>query len=127
MPLGHAGDLEVTDLAGGQVLADFHGHVAFDNLAVVQVHLHLQIGGTDGRHDLMGMVLPVEKKPGHIARVDGLDQHVAPAAGGQLGSPAQIGHVQGLQFFTRLTFGHQAGHQVNARAVECVGIVQCHL
>ena len=75
----------------------------------------------------MGVVLPVQKKPGHVARVDRLDQHVAPTAGGQLGSPTQIGHVKRLQLFTRLTIGHQAGHEVNARAVECVGIVQRHL
>src|SRR5436190_24031557 len=39
MPLGHAGDLQVADAAGGQVAAQPHRDVAFDDLAVVEVHL----------------------------------------------------------------------------------------
>jgi hypothetical protein len=87
--LGHAGDLEVADVAGGQVLAHLHGQVAFDDLAVVQVHLHLDVGRADLGDQRMGLVLAVQEEAGHVAGVDGLDQHVAMPYRRRLSSAAQ--------------------------------------
>ena len=42
VPPGHAGDLDVSDVR--QVAADLLGEVAFDDLRVVEVHLHLEVG-----------------------------------------------------------------------------------
>ena len=40
-------DLDVPDAARGQVFAYLHGHVTFDDLAVVEVKLHLDVGQAD--------------------------------------------------------------------------------
>ena len=57
--IGYTGDLKVPNRAERQVLADFRGHVAFDDLAVVQVHLHLEVGSAYVGNDFVGVVLAV--------------------------------------------------------------------
>ena len=51
MPFGHAGYLQVAYVAGGKVAAQVGGEVAFDDLAVVEVHLHFEVDRADvGEH-----------------------------------------------------------------------------
>ena len=67
VPLGHAGDLQVADAAGGQVRAQLHRQVALDDLAVVEVHLHLEVGRADlGQHGVR-LVLAVEEVARDVA------------------------------------------------------------
>ena len=113
MPLRHAGDLEVADAAGGQVLADLHRHVAFDDLAVVQVHLHLHVGLADLGHQFVRMVLPVEEEAGDVARVDRLQQQVHALPRGLARGPAQVGDVGGPQL------ARAPGPRAPARAITC--------
>ena len=47
---GHSCNLEVADAAGGQVLADLHGDVAFYDLAAAQAELHSQVERADNLH-----------------------------------------------------------------------------
>ena len=54
---GYACNPDVADAAGGPILADFHGDVAFNDLALVQVELHLQVGRDDGLHGAVRFVL----------------------------------------------------------------------
>src|SRR5262249_6126686 len=43
VPLGHACNLNVTNTAGGHIVAHFDGEVAFHDLTVIQVHLDLEV------------------------------------------------------------------------------------
>ena len=43
--IGHACDLQVADLAGGQPVPQARGDVALNDLAMVEVHLHAQVRG----------------------------------------------------------------------------------
>ena len=85
MPLGYTGNLKMPNTARRQVLADLGGQVAFHDLAVVEIHLYFQVVSSYLLQDVMGLFLQVQKKTRHVAVVDGLYQHVAPALGG-LGS-----------------------------------------
>ena len=76
MAHGHASDLEVPDPSRRQVLANLHRHVAFHDLAVVQIHLHLDIVHPNALHDLMRLRLVVQKESGDITGVDRLNQHI---------------------------------------------------
>ena len=78
----HAGNLKMPDMTGRQVLSNFHGKVTLDNLCVVQVHLHLQIHGTHFSHDVVGLILSVQKETWDVPCVDRLNQHVTPACSG---------------------------------------------
>ena len=112
------------DPAAGQVVPQLHRHVAFDDLAVVQVHLHLQIRRADGLHDAVRLVLPVQQVAGDVAAVDRLDQHLAADGGSLPGGPGQVGLVGGLQAGPVHTRRRQAGHHMQARAAQRVGIGQ---
>ena len=59
MPFRHAGYLDVAYLAGGQVAAQVHREVAFDDLAVVQVHLHFEVEGAYFGQHAVGFGLAV--------------------------------------------------------------------
>src|SRR5512140_103048 len=76
MALGHPGQLEVADMSGRQVLPDLHRHIALDDLAVVQVHLHLEVGGAYLSDEGVRGILPIEVEARNVAGVDRLDQQV---------------------------------------------------
>ena len=120
MAVGHAGDLQMADLAGlalsGQVLAQFHRQVALDDLAVVQVHLHLQAGRAYGLHQRMGLVLAVQVIARDVSGVDRLDQHRDAQRRGLRCGPGQIGLVGLGQRFLRRAGRRQTGHHVHSRA-----------
>ncbi len=118
MALGHAGDLQVADAAGGQVMAQFHCQVALDDLAVVQVHLHFQIRGTDLFHDVVGRVLVGEKVAGHVARVDRLDHQFDAVRGGLRRRPGQVGDEGVVQARRFNPSRRHAGHHMHARATQ---------
>src|SRR5438067_310958 len=80
--VGNAGDLHVPHAR--DVLAQLHREIAFDDLAVVEVHLHLQVRRADVGADGVRLVLAVEEVAGNVARVDWLDDD-ANAGGGGLG------------------------------------------
>ena len=89
-----------------------------------QVHLHFHIRRAHGLHDAVRVVLPVEVKARHAARVDGLDQYIAPDLGGFGCGPFQVGHQRCVCGFGICTFGPQAHHGMDARAVQRLGINQ---
>src|SRR5690606_25947875 len=88
--LGHARDLQVPDAPGGQVAAQLGGQVAFDDLAVVEVHLNLEVGQADHVQDAVRLVLAVQEEAGHVPLVDGFDEQVATGSRGLFGRPAQV-------------------------------------
>ena len=96
MALGHAGNLDVADAAGRQVVADFGGQVALHDLAVVQVQLHFQIGQPYLGQDGVGLVLSVQEVVGEIACIDRFDQHLHASFCGLLGGKRDIAQVGGL-------------------------------
>lgn len=124
MPHRHAGDLQVPDPPGRQVLAQLHRHVAFDDLAVVEVELHLQVRCAEGLHDAVCLVLAVQEVAGHVAQVDRLDQHVPSGRSGTLGRPGDIPFVGGLQPPAVGALRRETCHHVDPRAAERLGIVQ---
>ena len=71
MALRHAGDLKMAHTPGGQIGRDLAGDIALDDLAVVEVHLHLHIGLADFFDDGMRVSLPVQEKMGNVAGIDG--------------------------------------------------------
>lgn len=63
----HTGNLDVANAAVlriVKVLSQFCGDIAFDDLAVVKIHLYLEIRRADLRDDGMGIILAVEAYPG---------------------------------------------------------------
>ena len=121
--LGHTGNLEMADVAGGQVLAHFHGQVAFHDLAVVQVHLHLHVGGADLGDQRVGLVLAAQEEAGHVAAVDGLQQDLDAVRRSLFGGVAHVGDVGGAHGGCVCALGHQPGHHVDAGALQGLGIV----
>ena len=63
----HACDVEVADADGGLVLANLHGHTAFNNLAVVQGELHHEVGRDDGLHGAVRFVQAVQEAARGVA------------------------------------------------------------
>ena len=124
MALRHAGNLKMPDPPGRQVLANFHGHIALDDLAMVEVHLHLEVVRPHGLHDAMGLVLPVEEKAGDIAGVDGLDEHIPTGRLGLGACPGQVLQVGGLMLRTGFALRQQTGHDMDAGAIEGLGVFQ---
>ena len=55
------------------VAAQFHRQIAFDDLAVIAVELHLQVGRVQHGSDGLGLVLARQEEAGHIAWIDGFD------------------------------------------------------
>ena len=82
---GHTGNLNMRHPARGQVLVQLGGHVTFHDLAVVEVHQHLEVGGLRRIEQLVRVILPVQKVARHVAQVDGLDEDVTPLARGLVG------------------------------------------
>ena len=127
MAVGHAGDLDVTHPAAArfaQVLAQLHRHVTLDDLAVVQVHLYLQIGRADGLHHGMRLVLAVQKEARDVAGVDRLDLHRHTLRRGLLRGPGQVGQVAVLQRLAGHTGRRQASHHMHPAAAQRLGIGQ---
>ena len=91
MAMRHAGDLHVTD--AGQELADAAGQVALDNLAVIQIHLDLEVGRTHLGHDRMRISLRVQEIARNVAGVDRLDQQGDAGACAPSGGLAQVGDI----------------------------------
>src|ERR1039458_2287144 len=67
----NAGHLNVG--AVGSVPPQLGGDVAFHNLHVVTIHLHLEIGGVHLLQNFVGLLLRVQVEAGHIARINGFD------------------------------------------------------
>ena len=124
MALGNAGNLDVANAARGQVVAQLGGHVALRDLAVVQVKLHFQVGCANLLHQRVGSVLAVKKVARKVPRVDGLNQHIAARSAGFSSGPSQVGAVGGLQGGVVCAGRRNAGHHVDARAVQRLRIVQ---
>ncbi|MNT44383.1 hypothetical protein D3C72_1809080 [compost metagenome] len=72
----------------------------------------------------MRVVLPVQEVARHVAQVDGLDEDVAPRAGGLGGGPAQVADAQVLERFALHPRRHHARQHVDARAAQRLGILQ---
>ena len=124
MALGHTGNLDMAHTPRRQVLAQLHGHITFHNLAVVQVHLHLEIGRCHQLHQVVRLGLRLQEVARHVPAVDGLDQHLHPGIGRSLCRPAQIAQRRIFQQLARRALGHPAAHQMNARAAQRLCIAQ---
>ena len=72
----HARRVQMADVAGRQIEAQLLREVAFDDLAVVQVHLDLEVPRADLGDRRMRVVLAIEEEARHVARVDRLDHNV---------------------------------------------------
>ena len=70
--------------------ADLRRQVAFHDLAVVQVHLHLQVRRADALDDRVRVGLGVQQVAGEVARVDRLDQRVEPVIAQTLRGPGDV-------------------------------------
>ena len=110
--------------ARGQVVVQLGGHVTFHDLAVVEVHQHLEVGGLRRIEQLVRVILPVQKVARHVAQVDGLDEDVAPRARSLGRRPAQVANAQVLEGFALHAGRHDAREHVDARAAQHLGIAQ---
>ena len=124
VPIRHTGDLQVADAAGGQVLAQLHRHVALDDLAVVQIHLHAQVGRVHVGEDFVRVVLPVQQVAGDVALVDRFDQQLDADRSGLACCPGEVLHEHCAHLGALGAGGHHAGHHVHARAVQLERIRQ---
>ena len=87
MSLGHTSNLEMTYASSRKVFTNFHGDITFDDLAVVQVHLHFEVGCADFFNDAVRLVLAVQIKAWYVARVDGFNQYIQALLGRESSSP----------------------------------------
>ena len=124
VPLRHARHLDVAHAPRGQVGAQLGGHITLHDLAVVQVHLHLQVGRRHGLHQAVGLVLGLQKIARHVAPIDRRNQHLHPHVSRGLRRPAQVFVGRADQGFARQRVRHQAGHDVDPRAAQHLGVVQ---
>ena len=102
----------------------FGGQVTFDDLTVVQVHLYFQVGLVHVDQHLMRHILPQEVVAGHVARIDRFNQDLHVMPGRRLGRPAQIADVSVVDLLQCTRLGQSAGHHMNARTRQYVGIAQ---
>src|SRR5450759_4586922 len=120
--LGHARDLHVAD--GGDVFPELHRQVALHDLAVVEVHLHLEVGRADFGADRVRLVLAVQEKTRNVAAVDRLD-HDGDAGRGRLSRRiVEIAHVGLAVARALLARLDQTGHQVHALVAEHARILE---
>src|SRR5258707_2875181 len=82
---GNARDLDMAD--DRHHLAQPHGHVAMDDLAVIDVELKFQIGDLQFADQVARETKIVEEVSGHAARVDRLDHDVEAVGLKELGGP----------------------------------------
>jgi hypothetical protein len=71
--------------------------VALDDLAVVEIHLDLDIGRGNAGQQGVGLVLAAQEEAGHVAAVDGLQQDGDAVGRGQPCGVAHVGDVGGAQ------------------------------
>ena len=122
MALGHARDLDMAD--AGDVLAQLHREIALDDLAVIEIHLHLEVKCADFRADGVRLVLAVEEKTRNVAGVDRLD-HDGDAGRGRLSRRiVEIAHIGRAVERAVLARPDQAGHQVHALVAEHARILE---
>ena len=76
MTVRHAGDLDMAN--AGKIATQLDRQVAFDDLAVVAVELHLEVAGPDFPADGLGLVLAVRKNPGMSRVLIGSSNTVTP-------------------------------------------------
>ena len=74
MTLGYTSDLQMRDASGGQPLTDLHRYIAFDDLAVIEIHLHAHIRLADFINKRVRLILAAHEVAGVVALIEGLDQ-----------------------------------------------------
>ena len=90
---------------------------------MVQVHLHLHVGGADLGDQRVGVVLAAQEEAGHVAAVDGLQQDLDAVRRSLLGDVAQVGDVGSAHGGCIGPLGYQPGHDMDAGALQGLGIV----
>ena len=101
-----------------EIGTDFHGHVAFDDLAVIQVHLNLRVLRPDGGQHGERLVLAVQVESRDVALVDRFDQR-RNAVRRQLGGGVlYIADIHGVAFRALCVFRRNAGHDMQAVAAD---------
>ncbi|BCT33155.1 hypothetical protein PproGo58_26500 [Pseudomonas protegens] len=96
-----------------QIPPQFYRQVTFDDLAVVAVELHLEVGRTHFLAEGLGLVLAIEEEPRHVPGVDRLQQH-GDSDLGRLGrGMGQVLQVHRVMAGPVLFRRQQAGHHVD--------------
>ena len=93
MAHGHACNLEMAHTASWQVLANLARQVALHDLAVVQVHLHFDVGRADVLNNLVRLRLVVQEEARNVTGVDGFNQHITARFFGFSGGPRDVLNV----------------------------------
>src|SRR5439155_368694 len=88
----HTGNLNVSDVR--QPASDLLGQIAFDDLCVVEVHLHFEIGRADFRADRVCLGLRRQQVVRHVPRIQRFDQYRHTLAGRFGARKAQIARVR---------------------------------
>ena len=123
--VGHAGNLEMPDMR--QPAPDLVGQVAFDDLRVIQVHLHAQVGHAHLLADRMRLALRRQQVVRHVARIDGLDQQRHVLRRRFFARILQVAHVdaQPARAFVGIRALRQhAGHHVQPTALQRPRVTQ---
>ena len=100
------------------------GKVAFDDLAVVTVELHLEIRRAHFSANYLRVVLTVQKETGHIARIDRLDHDgdAVPLRG--LGGIGEILQIHLAMPRARLIRADQTGHHMQLAIAEHTRVIE---
>ncbi len=120
--VGHACDLDVADAA--QVPFEPAREVALADLAVIEVHLHAQVGRAHLSHHVVRLLLRGEEVARCVAPIERFDQQRDAQRRHARGGLAQVGHVGGVQAGPVGALGHDAGHGVQALAAGGLGVAQ---
>ena len=119
----YTGDLHMAHVR--ELCFQIADQIALDDLAVVEIELHLEVGGADPGENLACLRLATQIEAGHVARVDRFDQQcladllklcggVTQVAEVGLGATGPHGVIRPLR--------HQSRHGMYARTIECLGI-----
>ena len=122
MAIRHAGDLEMGDMR--DIGADFHRHVAFDDLAVIEVHLQRRIHRADRLQHRDRVVLTIEIEARNIAAIDRFQQDSDAMRGKLFGGVLDIADKGGAARRHWGILGLDASHDMQTFAAEYPGIVQ---
>lgn len=121
---GNSGHLEVPDIAGREVPPDFLRHIAFHDLAMVQVELNPDIWFADFCEQSVGVVLAIQEKAGHVAWVDRFDKNLNPMRSRGSGGSTQVCHKGGAKRVPGAIGWNPPSWKMNPRAIQCLGVAK---
>ncbi len=120
MPIRHARDLYVADVV--EILFELHCEVAFDDLRMIKIHLHFQVGLADLCNDCVRVGLRIQEVPRYVARIDRLDQHRAAGFCQFTRRETKVLYIDSTMRGSIAAGRNDPAHRVQIRRLRCFGV-----